>query len=133
MNGSVKSGLKIGGIVVAAAVVIGGAIFGGQALGNATGLNRPAPSPTVAVVENAQPGFADTPATKTPPPVVVVEAPPVVEAAPPADDTSGGVSGRKVPFIPSDDPQNAAGGDWDMSVCEGGSASTGADGTPYCD
>jgi len=46
---------------------------------------------------------------------------------------SAGVHGKKVPFIPSDDPQNADGGSWDMSVCQGGSASTGADGTPYCD
>lgn len=38
----------------------------------------------------------------------------------------------KVPFIRSDDPQNANGGDWDMSVCPG-SASTGPDGNPYCD
>lgn len=55
-------------------------------------------------------------------------------AAQAATHSSGSsVHGRKVPFIKSDDPQNANGGDWDMSVCEGGSASTGADGTPYCD
>lgn len=47
--------------------------------------------------------------------------------------SAGSVHGRKVPFIKSTDPQNANGGDWDMSVCQGGSASTGADGTPYCD
>ena len=51
-------------------------------------------------------------------------------SAPPASEWDSKI---RVPWIPSSDPQNAAGGDWDMSVCGGGSASTGPDNNPYCD
>lgn len=36
------------------------------------------------------------------------------------------------PWVPSADPENANGGDWDLSSCPNG-ASTGADGMPHCD
>lgn len=115
--------------IAAFAVIATGAIWGSFALREAQSV---APEPT-AVVQVQPRGFVSEPtSTPTPTPEPVVEAAP--EPAPVEDaPVESGVSGRKVPWIPSDDPQNAAGGDWDMSVCEGGSASTGADGTPYCD
>jgi len=38
-----------------------------------------------------------------------------------------------VPFIVDPNPENAAGGLYDVSQCPSGSASTGPDGVPYCD
>lgn len=38
-----------------------------------------------------------------------------------------------VPFIVDPNPENAAGGFYDVSQCPSGSASTGPDGVPYCD
>ena len=112
--------------IAAFAVIATGAIWGSFALREAQSV---APEPT-AVVQVQPRGFVSEPTvtpTPTAEPVVQVAPEPVEEPAP------SGVSGRQVPWIPSADPENAAGGDWDMSVCEGGSASTGADGIPYCD
>ena len=41
-------------------------------------------------------------------------------------------SGTKVPFNKSDDPENAAGGDYDVNACASKSAST-VNGVPVCD
>jgi hypothetical protein len=130
MDDNTRNLVKVGGIIAAIVVAATGAVIGGQAI--ASNLPAPEPTHTVAVSVYEINGFQASGPEKTPPPApapVVEVVAPVVEE-PPAPDP---VSGRKVPWIPSADPQNAAGGDWDMSVCEGGSASTGADGTPYCD
>ena len=50
---------------------------------------------------------------------------------PPAYDPWAGKT--PVPFIVDPNPENAAGGFYDVSQCASGSASTGPDGIPYCD
>lgn len=117
------AGLGLAGIVTFAALTFGPLVVGA----------RTAPAPTVADVGSAQ-DYRTLDSSPTHPALVViaVDEPPA-ESEVVTDPEPQPVSGRKVPWIPSSDPQNAAGGDWDMSVCEGGSASTGSDGTPYCD
>jgi hypothetical protein len=48
-------------------------------------------------------------------------------------ESAGLPSGALVPFIASNDPQNAAGGTYDTNACASHSASTGSDGKPHCD
>jgi len=107
-----------GGIILA----IVGAIIGGQALGAI--VNAPPAAEPTAVV-NAQPGLAQGP-TKTPPPVVVVEVPAatVVEDPAPVEE---------VPFVESDDPNNAQGGDYDSSACASGRMTVDGSGNVVCD
>lgn len=96
----------------------------------ASAQTTPAPTQTAVVQVFNLKGFGASPDKPTPEPTI---APAPVAAPAPAPAPADSVHGSKVPWIPSSDPQNANGGDWDMSVCQGGSASTGADGTPYCD
>ena len=85
------------------------------------------PEPTVTFTATPTPTAAPVaPEVKAP----AVEPAPVVEA--PAAPTYG-ATGYPVPFIPSSDPQNARGGDYDVTICLSGSASTSPDGTPLCD
>lgn len=112
--------------IAAFAVIATGVIWGSFALREAQSV---VPEPT-AVVQVEPRGFVSEPtSTPTPTPEPVVE----VAPEPVQEPVQSGVSGRQVPWIPSSDPENASGGDWDMSVCEGGSATTGPDGIPYCD
>lgn len=138
----------ISGGVVAAGVVVAAVMVGPSFAAN---LNpAPAPTPTEYVatltpaeLDSVQHGAelqaaqiaADAAAAQASAAQAAADAATAQAAAEAAakHSSSSSVHGRKVPFIKSDDPQNANGGDWDMSVCEGGSASTGADGTPYCD
>lgn len=96
-------------------------------------VQQPAPNETAAPIVRM---LADAPPAPTPTPTVAPEpAPAPVEPAPaPAPDPVYGQypSGWSVPFIPSSDPNNAAGGDYDVSACASGTAST-VGGQVVCD
>jgi len=130
------------------AQVIGGSVFTAGLLafsvwtfGPLVALGATAPiSPAVVTVipeATVTPTATPTPTVAPVAPVVVVPAPVVVDPAPvveapPAAPTYG-ASGYPVPFIPSSDPQNAGHGDYDVSICINGSASTSPEGIPLCD
>ena len=113
------------------AVIATGAIWGSFALREAQSV---APEPT-AVVQVQPRGFVSEPTvTPTPTPEPVVEVAPEPEAPTEESGPAPGSSGSLVPFIPSDDPENANGGDYvDPGLyCDSGSAST-IDGQVVCD
>lgn len=117
--------------IAAFAVIATGAIWGSFALREAQSV---APEPT-SVVQVEPRGFEPTPTiTPTPTPEPVAEVAPEPEA--PAEDSgpAPGASGSLVPFIPSDDPENAQGGDYiDPGLyCDSGTAST-VNGEVVCD
>ena len=124
-------------------MIAGGALTAGLlafsvwTFGPLIALGATAPKSPAAVTFTPEPtvAFTATPTPTAAPGAPVVEAPavepaPVVEA--PAAPTYG-ATGYPVPFIPSSDLQNANGGEWNVSICLSGSASTGSDGTPICD
>ena len=95
---------------------------------------EPTPTPTAVVSVFELNGLADAPPKPTPEPVVAPEPAPVAPPAPAPEPAYGSYpAGYPVPFIPSSDPEDAAGGYYDTSACASGSGSTGGDGVPYCD
>lgn len=118
----------VGGIAASAGVVAitGAALF--AALGGVQPAPTPTPTSVVSIFEIN--GYAEAPPKPTPEPVVV-EAPPAPEPEPVAEDIDG-APGDLVPFIASDDPNNALGGDYiDPGIyCQNGSASGNP---PVCD
>lgn len=59
------------------------------------------------------------------------------EQQPVGDDSDpgaggGDLQGEPAPWIPSEDPNNRNGGDWDTSGCASGRFESGPDGTPIC-
>jgi len=121
------------GVAVIAGVLIAGGGF--AAVNAATAQTEP-----VAVVVTDQPTQepiivpTSDPVTVQPAPVVEPAPAPVVEPAPaePAPEPYVEPQADPAPWVPSSDPENANGGDWDLSSCPNG-ASTGADGQPHCD
>ncbi|GLU91357.1 hypothetical protein [Agromyces sp. NBRC 114283] len=59
------------------------------------------------------------------------------EQQPVGEDSDPGVlggdpEGEPAPWVPSEDPNNRNGGDWDTSGCASGRFESGPDGTPIC-
>ncbi len=50
----------------------------------------------------------------------------------PGDTSEEEPAGDPAPWVPSEDPDNRNGGDWDTSGCASGRFESGPDGTPIC-
>lgn len=139
MNTRTKDRLTTAG---AGVVITGMAVFMALTFGpllNLTGTDTPSSDSTPSVSDpSVFKGVGDAPEHPTPAPIetlapaLPLDPLPAPDPEPVAEVPSGLPSGSAVPFIPSSDPNNAAGGDYDVSQCASGTAST-IGGVPTCD
>lgn len=131
-----RRALTVGGSVLGVAAVAGGLLVFGLATMPSSAQMDDDPASITRVLVTPSPTTTPTSAPAAPAPAEVPSAPPaqevpVVEAPAPVYEPEP-VEEPPVEWVPAGDPENANGGEWDISQCPNG-ASTGPDGAPVCD
>lgn len=122
----------VGGAMIAAVIGVSAVSFGPLLLTQPQPTASSAPVQVSRLVGTAPEPTPTVVPTPAPEPVVPEPEPAPVDEAPAEPVYGQYPSGWPVPFTPSSDPNNAAGGDYDVSACASGTAST-VNGVPVCD